>query len=208
MAGLEPVICARTTVRRWLGQAQPRRVGVRRGGREGDKMQRRAFIAAAATAAALKLARPAIGGTTKTLIFVPQANLTSLDPVWTTATVTRNFALMVYENLYGRDQAFNPQPLMVEGHTIDNDGKRWTMRMRDGLLFHDGTQVLARDCVASLQRWLKRDAVSETINARVDAIETPDDRTLVWRLKKPFPLLAHFLSKVQPQPVIVPARLA
>lgn len=170
-------------------------------------MKRRSFMAAAA-AAALPLARPAIGAGTKTLIFVPQANLTSLDPVWTTATVTRNFALMVYETLYGRDQAFNPKPLMVEGHTIDDDGKRWTMKLREGLLFHDGTPVLARDCIASLQRWLKRDAVSETINARVDAIESPDDRTLVWRLKKPFPLLAHFLSKVQPQPVIVPARLA
>ncbi len=82
------------------------------------------------------------------------------------------------------------------------------MRLREGLLFHDGSPVLARDCVASLQRWLKRDAVNETFNARVDAIEAPDDRTLVWRLKKPFPLLAHFLSKVQPQPIIQPARLA
>ena len=91
---------------------------------------------------------------------MPQANLTSLDPVWTTATVTRNFSLMVYETLYGRDEKFNPQPLMVEGHVIDDDGKRWTMRLREGLVFHDGTPVLARDCVASLQRWLKRDAVS------------------------------------------------
>ncbi len=171
-------------------------------------MKRRAFIAAAAATAALPLACPAVGGSAKTLIFVPQANLTSLDPVWTTATVTRNFSLMVYETLYGRDQAFNPQPQMVEGHVIDDNGKRWTMKLREGLVFHDGTPVLARDCVASLQRWLKRDAVSETINARVDAIEAPDDRTLVWRLKKPFPLLAHFLSKVQPQPVIVPARVA
>ena len=46
------------------------------------------------------------------------------------------------------------------------------------------------------------------IEARVDAIESPDDRTLVWRLKKPFHLLAHFLSKVQPQPVMMPERLA
>src|ERR1700722_16137649 len=176
--------------------------------REKTTVKRRAFIASAAAAAALPLARPAIGAAAKTLIFVPQANLTSLDPVWTTATVTRNFSLMVYETLYGRDLSFNPQPQMVEGHTIDSDGLRWTMKLREGLLFHDGTPVLARDCLASLQRWLKRDAVSETINPRVDAIETPDDRTLVWRLKKPFPLLAHFLSKVQPQPVIVPERLA
>ena len=176
--------------------------------REKTTVKRRTFIASAAAAAALPLAHPAIGATAKTLIFVPQANLTSLDPVWTTATVTRNFSLMVYETLYGRDQSFNPQPQMVEGHAIDADGRRWTMKLREGLVFHDGTPVLARDCVASLQRWLKRDAVSETFNARVDAIEAPDDRTLIWRLKKPFPLLAPFLSKLQPQPVMVPARLA
>jgi peptide/nickel transport system substrate-binding protein len=168
-------------------------------------MQRRAFIAGAAAAS---LARPSIGAEPKTIIFVPQANLTSLDPVWTTATVTRNFSMMVYENLYGRDQDFVPRPQMVEGHVIDDDGKRWTMKLRDGLLFHDGTPVLASDCVASLQRWLKRDPTSTTFAPRVDAIEAKDDRTLVWRLKKPFPLLPHFLSKVQPQPVIVPARLA
>jgi peptide/nickel transport system substrate-binding protein len=168
-------------------------------------MKRRTFLGAAGAAA---LARPAIAAETKTLIFVPQTNLTSLDPVWTTATVTRNFALMVYEGLYGRDQAFNPQPQMLAGHVIDNDGLRWTMKLRDGLFWHDGTPVLARDCVASLQRWLKRDPTSVIIDARVAEITAPDDRTLVWRLKKPFPLLPHFLSKVQPQPVMMPERLA
>ena len=168
-------------------------------------MKRRAFIAGAAATA---LARPAIAGGTTSLQFVPQANLTSLDPVWTAATVSRNFALMVYETLYGRDINYVPQPQMVEGHVIDDDGKRWTMRLRDGLLFHDGTPVLARDCVASLQRWLKRDLAATIFAPRVAAIEAPDDRTLVWRLHKPFPTLPAFLSKAQPQPVIVPARLA
>ena len=168
-------------------------------------MKRRMFLTAAGAAA---LARPAIGAASKTLIFVPQTNLTSLDPVWTTATVTRNFALMVYENLYGRDQAFNPKPQMVDGHVIDNDGLRWTMKLREGLLWHDGTPVLARDCLVSLQRWLKRDPTSVIIDARVAEITAPDDKTLVWRLKKPFPLLPHFLSKVQPQPVMMPERLA
>ena len=168
-------------------------------------MKRRTFLAATATAS---LARPAIGANAKTLIFVPQANLTSLDPVWTTATVTRNFSMMVYENLYGRDQQFVPRPLMVEGHVIEDDGKRWTMKLRDGLLWHDGTKVLARDCVASLRRWMKRDATTPIIMDRVEAFEAKDDSTLVWRLRRPFPLLAHFLSKVQPQPVMMPERLA
>jgi len=56
---------------------------------------------------------------------------------------------MVYENLYGATRRSIPQPQMVAGHAIDNDGKRWTMKLRDGLLFHDGTPVLARDCLAS-----------------------------------------------------------
>ena len=110
-------------------------------------MYRRSFIAAAA-AATLPLARPALGGKATTLIFVPQANLTSLDPVWTTATVTRNFAMMVYETLYGRDQAFNPQPQMVEGHTLEDDGRLWTFTLRDNLRFTDGEPVRGRDCVA------------------------------------------------------------
>ena len=154
------------------------------------------------------LARPAIAQPAKKIIFVTQANLTSLDPVWTTATVTRNFALMTYETLFGRDQAFNPQPQMIETPVIDADGLRWTMKLRENQFFHDGTPVLARDCLASLQRWLKRDAVSTIFEPRVAAIEAPDDRTLVWRLKKPFPLLPHFLSKVQPSPVMMPERLA
>ena len=168
-------------------------------------MKRRTFLAATGAAA---LARPALAVAAKPLAFVPQANLTSLDPVWTTATVTRNFALMVYDMLYGRDEAFVPRPQMVEGHVIDDDGLRWTMKLRDGLMWHDGTPVLARDCVASLRRWLKRDSAGATINSRVDAIEVADDRTLVWRLRKPFPLLPYFLSKVQPQPVMMPERIA
>jgi len=168
-------------------------------------MKRRAFMAGTA---AIALARPAISAATKPLLFVPQSNLTSLDPVWTAATVTRNFAMMVYETLYARDINYTPQPFMVEGHVIEDDGKRWTMRLREGLQFHDGTPVLARDCVASLQRWLKRDPGATVFAPRVAAFEAADDRTLVWRLHKPFPTLPAFLSKAQPQPVIVPARLA
>src|ERR1700716_3992216 len=112
-------------------------------------MKRRAFLAppAAAVAARSSLAQPAIGGTAKTLIHVPQANLTSLDPVWTTAMVTRNSAAMIFETLFGRDQQLQPRPQMLEGYLTEDGGLRWTMTLRQGLLFHDGSKVLARDCV-------------------------------------------------------------
>ena len=100
-------------------------------------------------------------------------------------------------------------PQMAEGHTIEDDGKRWTMTLRDGLTFHDGSKVLARDCVASLRRWMKRDALGQTVADRLDALEAPDDRTLVFRLKKPFAALPFALAKPQPSPpLIMPERIA
>ena len=151
-------------------------------------MRRRNFLASAAATAALP--RIAIGqAASKTLIFVPQANLTSLDPIWTTATVTRNYAYMVFDTLYGTDANLDPQPQMAEGHTVEDDGKRWTIKLRDGLFFHDGEPVRASDCVASLKRWMQRDSFGQTVAEFTDVLEASDDRTLVFRLKRPFPPL-------------------
>jgi peptide/nickel transport system substrate-binding protein len=178
-------------------------------------MQRRDFLSASAAVALASpvlsraaLAQPAIGGKTSTIIHVPQANLTSLDPVWTTAQVTRNSAAMIFETLFGRDEQLNPKPQMLEGFVTDDDGKRWAMKLRDGLLFHDGTPVLARDCVASLKRWMRRDPIGQMITVRLDSLEAVGDKTLVWRLNKPFASLPAALAKTQPTPVIMPERLA
>ena len=171
-------------------------------------MKRRNLITGAAALASLP--RFAIGqGASKTLIFVPQANLTSLDPIWTTATVTRNYAYLVFDTLYGTDANLEPQPQMAEGHTVSDDAKTWTIKLRDGLFFHDGEPVRATDCVASLKRWMVRDSFGQTLAEYTDALDAPDDRTLVFRLKRPFPPLLKALAKTQPSPaMIMPARIA
>lgn len=171
-------------------------------------MKRRNLITGAAALASLP--RFAIGqGASKTLIFVPQANLTSLDPIWTTATVTRNYAYLVFDTLYGTDANLEPQPQMAEGHTVSDDSKTWTIKLRDGLFFHDGEPVRAVDCVASLKRWMVRDSFGQTLAEYTDALDAPDDRTLVFRLKRPFPPLLKALAKTQPSPaMIMPARIA
>ena len=117
-------------------------------------MQRRNFLLGAAAAT---LARPAIGGTAKTLMFVPQSPLASLDPVWTSAMTTRNIGFMIYDVLFGRDEWMNPKPQMLAGYVVEDDGKRWVMTLRENQWFHDGEKVLARDCAASLRRWMMRD---------------------------------------------------
>jgi peptide/nickel transport system substrate-binding protein len=172
-------------------------------------MKRRSLLLGAGAAAiASPLARPALGGNTTTLKFVPQSPLASLDPVWTSAMTTRNVAFQVYDVLFGRDEMMNPKPQMLEGYVIEDDGKRWVMTLRPDQWFHDGEKVLARDCVASLNRWMKRDPGGATLEARTDSLEARDDRTIVLRLKKPFPALPTLLSKFQTAAVMVPERLA
>jgi peptide/nickel transport system substrate-binding protein len=90
------------------------------------------------------------------LKFVPQADIALLDPHFAPALVTRNHAYMVYDTLYGVDDAVRPHPQVAAGHVIEDGGKIWTITLREGLRFHDGEKVLARDAVASLKRWAKR----------------------------------------------------
>ena len=118
-------------------------------------MKRRTFFAA--SAAGLSIPSLGLAQARTILKFVPQADLAVLDPIATPAFVTRNHGFLVFDTLYGVDSGFQPRPQMVEGHTVDDDGRTWRLTLRNGLRFHDGTPVLARDVVASLNRWGKRD---------------------------------------------------
>jgi peptide/nickel transport system substrate-binding protein len=170
-------------------------------------MKRRAFITLAAGA----VAAPALtrAETDRVLRFIPQADLTALDPVWTSVYVTRNHGYLVFDTLYGQDSTFQVQPQMVEGAVTEQDGRVWRLRLRDGLMFHDGTPVLARDCVASINRWAKRDAFGQTLMLFTDELSAADDRTIQFRLKSPFPYLPDALGKMGVNMLpIMPERLA
>ena len=170
-------------------------------------MQRRTFIASgAASLSAPSLAR---AQNSRVLRFIPQADLTVLDPMWTTAYVTRNHGFMVYDTLFGQDTQYRPSPQMLEGFTTEDDGRTWRLTLRDGLRFHDGEPVRARDCVASLTRWGKRDAFGGKLMETTNELSAADDRTIVFRLKKPFALLPSALAKTPGYlPVIMPERIA
>src|SRR4051794_36355644 len=141
-------------------------------------MKRRDFLTLSAAAASLPIPRLARSQETRVLKFVPQADLAAVDPMWTTAYVTRNHGYLVFDTLYGLDDQYRPQPQMVEGHVTEKDGREWTLTLRDGLLFHDGTPVLARDVVASIRRWGTRDAYGQALLAATDELTALSDRAL------------------------------
>ena len=172
-------------------------------------MQRRSLLGAAG--AALLATTPSIaqGTRPRTLRFVPQANLTILDPVQTTAGVSLNHGYAVFDTLYGTGADFQPTPQMAEAHEVSADGLTWLIRLRPGLRFHDNEPVLASDCAASLARWSRRDTFGQTLGTAVDSWDAADDRTIRIRLKRPFPRLLSALAFVGPIPAfIMPERLA
>ena len=170
-------------------------------------MKRRQLITA--FAAALALPSVARGEDSSVLEFVPLSDLASVDPISSLTYTTRSHGFMVFDTLYGQagaEQGFAAKPQMVAGHTIENDGRIWKLILRDGLV-HDGAKVLARDCVAS--RWGSRDLFGQTLMQRTDELTAPDDRTIVFRLNRPFALLPDALGKFgHNMCAIMPERLA
>ena len=172
-------------------------------------MKRRTFLKSTAAAAAIAAPAVAQPAKTATLRFVPQANLTLLDPILTTAIVTCNHAYHVFDTLYSAGADGTPKPQMAAGAEVSPDGRTWRIGLRDGLKFHDGTPVLARDAAASIARWAKKEPFGQLLNKAVDSYGTRDDKTVEIKLKKPFPLLLAAIGKPDSSlPFVMPERLA
>ena len=156
-------------------------------------MRRRPLLASLA----VSIAAPALAQTpaARTLRFIPIADLGPLDPIVTTTYITRNHAYLVWDTLYGLDEHYRPQPQMAAGHSVEQDGRLVRITLRPGLVFHDGTAVRARDAAASIRRWGARDGLGQTLLANTDELSAPDDATIQFRLKRPFPLLFDALAK-------------
>ncbi len=174
-------------------------------------MKRRSLLKAAAAAPFLTLAAPALvrAQSQTTLRFIPQSDLAFLDPHIVASWAPRNHAHMVFDSLYGLNDQYRPAAQMSAGHSVENDGKLWKITLREGLLWHDGHPVRAADCVASIKRWGVRHSFGQLLMAATDELSAPDDKTIQFRLKQPFPMLIEALSPVTgPMCAMMPERLA
>ena len=121
----------------------------------------RLLLGAAALGATVFLgALGGAGAAAETVIrSIPIGNLKVVDPIWTTAYITRNHAYMVWDTLFALDADGHAQPQMVDTWEVSEDGLVYTFTLRDGLKWHDGAPVTAKDCVASIKRWGAKDAM-------------------------------------------------
>ena len=106
-----------------------------------DRISRRKVVQGAA--AAVTLGAPSIHAQQRQhLRFVAHADLKILDPVWTTAYITRNHGYLVYDTLFGTDENLQIKPQMVDRTAVSPDGMKYTFTLRDGLRWHDGQPVV------------------------------------------------------------------
>jgi peptide/nickel transport system substrate-binding protein len=173
-------------------------------------MKRIGLLAAAILAVGLAGGPGPVAAQQKVVIrSVPIGNLKVVDPIWTTAYITRNHAYMVWDTLFALDADNKPQPQMVDTVDVSADKLTYTFTLRDGLKWHDGAPVTAADCVASIRRWAARDGMGQALMSYTAALEPVDDKTFRLVLKQPVGFVIEALAKIDSNvPFMMPERLA
>ena len=171
-------------------------------------MMRRTLVTLAAGAIVTAASGPALAQG-KTLKFVQAGNLTILDPIFTTAYVTRDHGYMIYDTLFSTDENNAVKPQMVDKYEVSSDKLLWTFTLRDALEWHDGQPVTAEDCVVSLKRWAARDAMGQKLAEFVAEMTPVNAKTFTIRLKEPYGLVLDSLGKQSSNvPFMMPKRIA
>jgi peptide/nickel transport system substrate-binding protein len=174
-----------------------------------DRISRRQVVRGASTAAAMMLAAPSVHAQNdrQTLRFVAHADLKVLDPIWTTAYITRNHSYLVYDTLFGTDENFQIKPQMVDRVTVSPDSMKYVFTLREGLRWHDGQPVLSEDCIESLKRWGKATRFGQLLMAHTDKIAPIDKNTFTLELTEHFGPVLEALGNSR-APFMMPARVA
>src|SRR5271157_1646430 len=174
-----------------------------------SRITRRQVVQGAAVTMALGAPSVHAQNGRQSLRFVAQADLKVLDPIWTTAYITRNHGYLVYDTLFGTDENLQIKPQMVARTTVSPDGMKYTFTLRDGLRWHDGQPVLSEDCVESLKRWGKRDRFGQLLMAHTGRIAPVDNKTFTLELAERFGPVLDALGKSSSNvPFMMPARIA
>lgn len=145
----------------------------------------------------------------KTIKVVMHSGLRILDPISTTAYITRDHGFLVYDTLFGTDEKFQIQPQMVGDYKISADKLTYSFTLRPGLKFHDGQAVTSADVVASLKRWGERDSMGQKLFEYTKELVAKDEKTFELVLKQPYGLVLESLGKIGSNvPFIMPKRIA
>lgn len=150
----------------------------------------------------------ALHGQAATLTVATISEPPSLDPA-TTSDLVSTITQHVFETLYTYDGNWKVAPLLATAYPeVSSDGLTYTITLRNGVKFHNGSPMTAADVVASLQRWLKASPRGKLAAESVSAITAKDDLHVEIQLKEPFPPLPALLAYPNGAAAIMPKAIA
>jgi peptide/nickel transport system substrate-binding protein len=145
----------------------------------------------------------------QTITAVMHSSLRVVDPIMTTAHITRNHGYMIYDTLFATDEKNTIQPQMVDKWKVSADGKSYTFTLRPGLKWHDGAPVTADDCVSSIKRWAQQDKMGQLMSAQMTEMKALNAQNFVMSFKEPTDLALRALAKPSGiAPFMMPKRIA
>lgn len=143
----------------------------------------------------------------QTITAVMHSGLRMMDPIQSTAFITREHGYMIYDTLVGIDADFKVQPQMADWEVRD-EGKVYRFTLRDGLKWHDGTPVTSEDCVASIKRWLDNDNTGPVIKEFLSGFNIVDEKVFELQLNEATSLVLDSLAKISSRPAfMMPKRI-
>lgn len=169
----------------------------------GRVLAKRIYGLLAAAGLGLGLGAPAAA---VTLRYATIGEPPSLDVQMGTATLATTISQHMFETLYAFDAAFEPQPFLAESETVSDDGRVITIALREGVPFHDGSQMTAEDVAASLARWGEFGARGQLLGYASAEATGPYEVTLT--LTEPNGAWKSMLAFPNGGPVIYPAAIA
>ena len=129
-----------------------------------------------------------------TVTVATSAQPDTLDPHRTSATSAFQTSKSIYDTLVEPDQSGVVVPALAESWTLTADGLTLTFVLRESVRFHDGSELTSADALASIRRLQAEGSPKANEFAMIEAIDTPDQRTLVLTLARPAPALLDSLA--------------
>ena len=160
-------------------------------------------ILLAATASAAIAAEPKPGGA---INVATVGEPPTLDPMESPADVVGIISQHIFETLYTWGDGWKVVPLLAASDAeVSADGTTYTIPLRTGVKFHDGSDMTSEDVKASLERWMRVAQRGKQTAEKVASLEAPDANTIRIVLKEPFAPLLPLLSLQTSAAIILPA---
>ncbi len=131
-----------------------------------------------------------------TLVAAIPVTVAYLDPDKTTDSYVGQIVYHFYEGLFEMDESFKSVPFLAESYEMSDDGKMYSFKLREGVLFHNGKEMTSEDVSASMERWLVNNGGGKKVALYVDSIDTPGTYEVVVRLTERYAPFLSFLGSI------------